>query len=96
MEDNNKDTVLITRPKIEFEKMEEVILTMINDQNLLKRGYIIFSDIENHRNFYINFLKIIFGNYDAKCRKLCCSSLKIFLNKNWSDDNYITNDERLV
>jgi hypothetical protein len=70
---------------------------MIQNPLTLKNGYSTFKKFEGHRNFYLNLLKVIFNpdNKD-KAKKLSCSTLKIFLNKNWSDDNYITNEERLV
>jgi hypothetical protein len=86
-----------SREIIEYEKLEELLLNMSKDSNQLKQGYTIMSIYEKCRNFYLNFLKIIFANEkDIKVKKLAASTLKIFLTKNWSDDDYITNEERMV
>jgi hypothetical protein len=86
-----------TRPSIEYEKIEEMLINMSKDPNLLKQGYSLISSYEKCRNFYLNFLKVIFiSNLDSKVKKLAASTLRIFLNKNWSDDEYITNEERMV
>ena len=86
-----------TRNIIEYEKIEQCLTSMATDPNLLKGGYNVIAQFERNRNFYLNFLKVIFSsNCGAHVRKLAASTLKIFLNKNWSDDSYITNEERLV
>ncbi len=93
---NNTDTQT-TRNAIELEKTEELLINMAKDPNLLKQGYSLFSNFEKFRNFYINFLKVIFlSSHEIKVKKLASSTLKIYLMKNWSDDEYITNEERLV
>lgn len=89
--------IKITRTVVEFEKMEELLLYMSNDPNLLKQGYKLISEYEKNRNFYLNFMKVIFNSeHNTKVKKLAASTLKIFLNKNWSDENYITPEERMV
>jgi hypothetical protein len=82
---------------VEYETLESILLNMSRDAKLLKSGYTIISQYEKNRNFYLNFLKVIF---DSSCgeivKKLAASTIKIFLTKNWSDDTYISNEERLV
>jgi hypothetical protein len=88
---------LTLRGVVEYETLESILLNMSKDPNLLKSGYNIIAQYEKNRNFYLNFLKVIF---DSSCgdqvKKLAASTLKIFLTKNWSDDTYISNEERLV
>jgi hypothetical protein len=85
------------RAPINYETIEHSLMNMSQDPNLLKSGYTILSSYERNRNFYINFLKVIFSSEcNEKVKKLAASSLKIFLSKNWSDEAYITNEERLV
>lgn len=82
---------------VDYETIQKILIEMADNTSLLKEGYNLISNYERNRNFYINFLKIIFSsNLNDKIRKLGASTLKIFLNKNWSDDSYITNEERLV
>jgi hypothetical protein len=69
---------------------------MIKDPNYLKDGYKILSNYESHRNFYSNLCNIIFLNEDSKIKKLAASVLKTFLNKNWSDNTLISNEEKMV
>ena len=85
------------RTPVEYEKIEQILVNMSTDPNLLKAGYNLISVHERNRNFYLNFLKVIFASATPeKVKKLAASTLKIFLTKNWSDDSYITNEERLV
>jgi len=82
---------------VSFEEIEKILVTMSTEANLLKSGFNIFSSFETKNNFYLNFLKIILCSENSdKVKKLAASTLKIFLTKNWSDDNYIKNEERLV
>jgi hypothetical protein len=82
---------------MDLKTTEELLNGMTRDPNLLKDGYKIFSSYEKFKNFYINLANVTFSpNVDSKVKKLASSTLKTFLIKNWSDDNYITNDERLV
>jgi len=95
----NKKTVN-TQNKIfvmEYSKTEELLNNMINNPDLLRQGYKVITNFEKYRNFYVNLLKIVFEiKYPDKVKKLAASSLKTFLNKNWSDDEYITVDEKKV
>lgn len=94
---NVESTPTPTHKIMEFEKMEELLVNMVNSPENLKEGYKTISNFETSRNFYMNMLKIIFvSEHNEKVKKLACSTLKIFLKKNWSDDNYITNEERMV
>jgi hypothetical protein len=94
--ENTSEPVRLRSP-IDYEKIELSLINMSKDPNLLKTGYSIISAYERNRNFYLNFLKLIFASEcNDKVKKLAASSLKIFLTKNWSDDGYITNEERLV
>jgi hypothetical protein len=87
----------VTRGAVEYETIEASLVSMSRDPNLLKAGYNSFAAFEKNRNFYLNFLKVIFSSECCEqVRKLAASTLKIFLNKNWNDDGYITNEERLV
>jgi hypothetical protein len=82
---------------VDYETIQKILFEMAENTSLLKEGYNLISNYERNRNFYISFLKIIFSsNLNEKIRKLGASCFKIFLNKNWSDDTYITNEERLV
>ena len=94
---SSTDTTNSTRNIVEYEKIEQCLMSMTSDPNLLKGGYNVIAQYERNRNFYLNFLKVIFtSNCGEHVRKLAASTLKIFLNKNWSDDSYMTNEERLV
>jgi hypothetical protein len=85
------------RSAIEYEIIESTLINMSRDPNLLKNGYTQISLYEKNRNFYLNFLKVIFSSECTQnVKKLGASTLKIFLTKNWNDDSYITNEERLV
>ena len=82
---------------MEYSKTEELLNNMINNPDLLRQGYKAFTNFEKYRNFYINLLKVVFEiKHHDKVKKLAASSLKTFLNKNWSDDDYITVDEKKV
>jgi hypothetical protein len=82
---------------IEYKTTDDLLYQMVKDPNILKDGYKIFSTYERFKNFYINLANVIFSpNVNTKVKKLASSTLKAFLIKNWSDDNYITNEERLV
>jgi hypothetical protein len=82
---------------MDLKTTETLLCQMVKDPNMLKDGYKIFSAYENQRNFYTNLTTVLFTpNIENKIKKLCASTLKTFLIKNWSDDNFITNDERLV
>jgi hypothetical protein len=95
--DQTVSTSASVRDVIEYEQTLEILQHMIKDPNSLKEGYKIFQKYETMRNFYTNLLKTIFNpQTDQKMRKLAASALKLFLRKNWSDDNYITNEERMV
>ena len=70
---------------------------MASNQNSLLNGYNILSQYEKRKKFYIGMLEIIFSHLNDKIlTKLCCSSFKIFIQKNWSDENFIDCNERLV
>jgi hypothetical protein len=82
---------------LEYEQLEELIVNMTQDSNLLKQGYSLISNLEKCKGLYLNFLKIIFTTgMEGKVIKLAASTLKIFLTKNWKDDEYINNEERMV
>lgn len=86
-----------SRAPIEYTTTESLIKTMVRDPQLLKDGFKTFSKYEKHQNFYINLLLVLFNtNLSDKDKKLAASTLKIFLRRNWSDNNYITDNERLV
>ncbi len=82
---------------IEYSKTEEFLKNMTQNSDLLKQGYKVFGNFETCKNFYVNLIKIIFESQsNDKIKKLAASTLKIFLNKNWSDETYISLDEKKV
>jgi hypothetical protein len=82
---------------IDDHKLYEILIDLINDQNRLINGYKILSQFERCQGFLFSFLSIIFSNIENRnLLKLSCSSFNIFLKKNWTDENYICNDEKLV
>ncbi len=82
---------------MKYFKTEELLNNMINNPDLLIQGYKAFTNFEKYRNFYINLLNVVFEiKYHNKVKKVAPSSLKTFLNKNWSDDDYITVHEKKV
>lgn len=86
-----------TRTEVEYSLMEQLLINLSKIPNLLKQGYTLVANYEKCKNFYLNFLKIIFvSELDSKIKKLAASTFKIFLTKNLSDDEYITNEERMV
>lgn len=85
------------RSIMEYEVSEKLIKDMTHNSNSLQNGYKIFSQFEKSKNFYINLLNLIFNsNLSDKEKKLACSTVKIFLKKNWLDKAYITDDEKMV
>ena len=93
----NSGDDLSTNRVMEMSKTEELLRSMVENPDLLKQGYKVFSSFETHQNFYLNFLKMIFeSNSNDVVKKLASSSLKIFLKKNWCDENYILVDEKMV
>ena len=93
----NSGEVQSSNRVMELSKTEELLRNMVENPDLLKQGYKVFSSFETHQNFYLNFLKIIFeSNSHDVVKKLASSSLKIFLKKNWCDENYILLDEKKV
>lgn len=85
------------RATVEYEKVEELLLNMTKDADILRRGYSLVANYEKNKYFYLNILKVIFSSeQDIKVKKLAASTFKIFLNKNWCDDEYMTNEERMV
>lgn len=86
-----------TNKVMEYSKTEELLKNMIQNSDMLKQGYKLFGNFETCKNFYVNLIKVIFESQSHdKIKKLAASTLKIFLNKNWSDENYITIDEKKV
>ena len=83
---------------IEDGLIESLVSNMAKDPEMLKSGYQLLSKYEMNRNFYLNLLKLIFSGeaIDNKSQRLACSVVATFLKKNWSDDSYITNEERMV
>lgn len=80
-----------------LEQTEEILNSMVKDPLILKDGYKLLQKYETSRNFYLNLLRIIFREgVENRLKKLACSTLNIFLKRNWGDDNYILNEERLV
>jgi hypothetical protein len=86
-----------TNKIMDYTKTEELLNSMIQNPDMLKQGYKLFGNFETYKNFYVNLIKIIFESQaNEKIKKLAASTLKIFLNKNWSDENYIQIDEKKV
>jgi hypothetical protein len=84
------------RGSIDYETIEQLVVKMSIDPYMLKEGFQIFSKFEKDRHFYLNLLRIMFSDKGDKIKKLAGSTLHTFLRKNWSDDHYILNEERLV
>ena len=88
---------MLIRKNIEVETLHTILKVMENNSNILKNGFNILSEYEKDKGFYYGILTIIFlSKDDIKLKKLSCSSFNIFIKKNWSDENYITNEEKLV
>lgn len=88
----------MVRKTVDYETITTLVKDMIQDSKLLKDGFKIFSNYEKDHHFYSNLLKLIFNPQEAddRVRKLACSTLHTFLRRNWSDDLYLTNEERMV
>jgi hypothetical protein len=94
---NNEKQINEQRTIMDYEVSEKLIKDMTNNSSLLQNGYKTFSQFEKSKNFYINLLNLIFNsNLSDKEKKLACSTIKIFLKKNWLDKAYITDDEKMV
>ena len=97
LESSTSQDNTLSRAVVEYEIIEGNLVNMSKDPNQLKTGYSTFTCFEKNRNFYLNLLNVIFNSGCCdQVKKLAASTLKIFLNKNWSDENYITNEERRV
>lgn len=96
-EEKNKQDESSMRGPVDYETVEHLVKTMVKDPVFLKNGFHTFSKLEKYKNFYINLLSLIFtSELPEKDKKLAASTFKIFLKKNWSDNEYITDEERLV
>lgn len=87
------------RQVISIERLKGLLTDMLNSSFNLKQGYQLLSQYEQYHCFYINLLQISLStNDDLKLNpnlsKLASASLLIFLRKNWSDNNYISENER--
>jgi hypothetical protein len=80
---------------IEYEELEHRFRLMITDSNSLKNGYAILSEVEKYNKFHLNMLQIILTTNNDNLRKLVASSLKIFINKNWNEEVFISYTEKL-
>lgn len=82
---------------IEYQDLESKFKSMVEDPSLLKIGYSILEPFEAFNKFHLGMLQIIFNkNTDKLTRKLVCSTLKVFLKRNWNDERIISNTEKLV
>lgn len=88
---NNNEQEIVT-PEI----MKKIICDLLNDPNKLKTGFTLFSNLECCRGFYTSLLYITLNNQSSKNEiKLASSVLLNFLRRNWSDDNFISIEEKM-
>ena len=88
----------IDRSERKFEESLKDIDDMISDSNKLKDGYNILSKCETQKNFYLNFLKIMFDSNlrkSIKRMKLSGCCFLCFLKKNYETEGLITDEEKL-
>jgi len=82
---------------IECEELEHILKQMVSDPNVLKNGYKILSEYEMHNKFLLNLLNIAVNpETQGDLRKLVCSTLKLFMKKNWDNEMFISNTEKMV
>jgi hypothetical protein len=94
---NNHEINIDHNAFVNYSFVESLLANMAANPTLLKDGYKALSGYEKHFNFYLNFMRVIFeSECSEKVKKLACSSLKIFLSKNWSDESYIRAEEKMV
>lgn len=87
---------LFNRLYVSNEEIENQINQMINDYSCLSNGFEILSQYEKASNFYISLLKLGLTTRNDKIKKLSLSSFLIFLKANYTKDQSISNEERLV
>lgn len=88
------------KPKdfVTFEFMNTTIIEMLKDPHKLSQGHKFLSQYEKCPGFYISLLKIVFlsePNSQKSLIKLSSSILLNYLRNNWSDENYITLEEKM-
>lgn len=97
----NEDSIKIDANEnkniLTFEEVFQLLHEMTNNPNLLKNGFDLISKYQQMKNFYFYLVNIIFNsNQNEKISKLAISTVGIFLRKNWTDQNYISEDEKKV
>ena len=82
---------------IEYDELEHKLKLMVSDPNVLKNGYKILSEIELYNKFHLNLLNIVLNPQSSgHLRKLASCCLKIFTKKNWNNEAYISQTEKMV
>ena len=77
------------------EIMLKLLNELLNNQEKLQNGFSYLSNYEKNRNFYISLLQITLQS-ENMIKKFSSSILKVFLNKNWSDSEFIEKEEKTV
>lgn len=97
-EENKQQEVSISSRKfVNVDELENKLLEMSVKQDNLKNGYNTLNLYENQKNFHIGVLDIIFKNIgNINLVKLSCCILNLYIKKNWSMNNLITPEEKLV
>lgn len=81
---------------VTLEIMKGIINDMIIDPKKLQTGFSLFSKIEYCKGFYITLLQMVLDKSSKHSEiRLAASVLLNFLRKNWSDDNYISLEEKM-
>lgn len=92
----NKEPNNIDSERVTTDIMKQIINEMVTYPVKLQSGYSLFSKIETCRGFYSSLLTLILCNQCSKSEiKLASSVLLNFLRKNWSDDNFISIEEKM-
>ena len=96
MEETDKQTQNDTAEIVTPDIMRKIILDMIINPSKLQTGYELFSKIETCKGFYISLINVTLHPESKPNEiKLAASVASNFLRKNWSDDNFITIEEKL-
>lgn len=94
---NQNEGLNIHLKLIDLEELQKVLQEMVSNQKNLIKGSTILDYYLTQRNFHVGILKIIFNNTDQKnLVRFSSSVLNLYIRNNWSYNNLITNEEKLV
>lgn len=84
------------RASVSNEEIENLINQMTTNYTILSNSFAILSQYEKRSNFYLSLLKLGFTSTNDKAKKLSLSSFLTFIKANYTKDQWISNEERLV